>query len=130
MSASGLGACPFSLQIHLPAHAHPTQCPQRQTLVDHLKGSLGPLLQAQGAQGDMGKKKGVRSESWCQGLPLVGSQIFLHSSGLLLPMAAPPPPHQPQLSLPWKLHCPCGFPRAHLYFAKSLSLDLPQITLI
>lgn len=92
MSASGLGACPFSLQIHLPAHAHPTQCPQRQTLVDHLKGSLGPLLQAQGAQGNMGKKKGVRSESWCQGLPLVGSQIFLHSSGLLLPMAAPPPP--------------------------------------
>ena len=59
--------------------------------MDHLKGSLGPLLQAQGAQGDMGKK-GVRSESWCQGLPLVGSQIFLHSSGLLLPMAAPPPP--------------------------------------
>lgn len=89
MSASGLGACPFSLQIHLPAHAHPTQCPQRQTLVDHLKGSLGPLLQAQGAQGDMGKKWGVRSEGWREGLWLVGSQIFLGSSGLMLPTAAP-----------------------------------------
>lgn len=91
---------------------------------------LGPLASGSGSSGEHGKEEGSEVGELVSGTPSGGVTDL---SAQLWPPAThgcSPPPHQPQLSLPWKLHCPCGFPRAHLYFAKSLSLDLPQITLI
>ena len=123
--ASVLGVCPFPLQIHLPPCPHPAQRPQRQTLWTTSMGSLAPWLQLQGAQEDVGEKEESEVRELVSGTPSCGVTAHV---GQLWPQASHNcsllSQHRPQLSQPWQLHCPCGFPRALPHFYKVFFIGL------
>lgn len=125
------GVCPFPLQIHLPPCPHSAQCPQRQTPVDHINGLLGPLASAAGSSGGCGREGGEWGQSWCQGLPPVGSQLTLGSSGFRLPTTAG---SSHRISPNCHSLGSCTVPVVSLEPAhtstKSISLDFPQINFI
>lgn len=81
------------------------------------------------------RRRRVRSESWCWGLPPGGSQLWLGTSGPSFPQLLHPLISSAPMSQPWKLCHPCGLPRAWAHFCKvlfrrTLDLDFPRTAFI